>query len=177
MIGIIRSSSNSSSRRRRRKSIIISSSIRSDVGLISVKNFSLTVRPLYFLDVFVKCEHIHILKQWWMCETYRSSTHTALMQRGGQCRYGRVWIKFVRTDSSCYKQHVSNQRAPLAVERVNKRWHQRSDVIIEDVVLNKFWTPSPVSLCSCNEGAGVLFLRSQVSLFTHITGCCCKLKT
>lgn len=61
MIGIIRSSSNSSSsrmRRRRRKSI--SSSIRSDVGFISIKNFSLTVRPLYFLDVFVKCEHIHI---------------------------------------------------------------------------------------------------------------------
>lgn len=49
MIGIIRSSSISSS-----------SSIRSDVGFISVKNFSLTVRPLYFLDVFVKCEHIHI---------------------------------------------------------------------------------------------------------------------
>lgn len=63
MIGIIRSSSNSSSsrmRRRRRKSISSSSSIRSDVGFISVKNFSLTVRPLYFLDVFVKCEHIHI---------------------------------------------------------------------------------------------------------------------
>lgn len=57
MISIISSSSSSSIRRR---SIIISSSIRSDVGFINVKNFSPTVRPLYFLDVFVKCEHIHI---------------------------------------------------------------------------------------------------------------------
>lgn len=95
----------------------------------------------------------------WNIQEQHTDLCTALMQRDGQCRYGRVWIKFVRTDSRRYEQHVSNQRAPLADQRVNKRWHQRSDVITEDVVLNKFWTPSPVSLCSCNEGAGVPFLR------------------